>query len=208
MIFLFHTLFTLSRSTMAAARTPAAAAMADTHSELYWFGRMSAAARLMLAYTTIVVRFSADGAASIERLEINESENTAGDPQVNRAGPTAAKPSGNLPRTVSLPPGLRISAKQVDRAGRRGRRNVARDSARRLRLHAETPQDVRSAALAMSVALQAGSLVARSSPPPTCTAAPISTPLRVRQPQMLWHAWQQQQPCPQSWGWTRRRWRR
>jgi hypothetical protein len=70
--------FTLSRSTMAAARTPAAAAMADTHSELYWFGRMSAAARLMLAYTTIVVRFSADGAASIERLEINESENTAG----------------------------------------------------------------------------------------------------------------------------------
>ena len=75
---ILHAFFTLSRSTMAAARTPAAAAMADTHSELYWFGRMSAAARLMLTYTTIVVRFSADGAASIERLEINESENTTG----------------------------------------------------------------------------------------------------------------------------------
>ena len=40
-------------------------------SEEEWYGRMSAAARLMLAYTTIVVHLSADGAVSFERRRLD-----------------------------------------------------------------------------------------------------------------------------------------
>eukprot|EP00966_Prymnesium_polylepis_P129407 2993021-Prymnesium_polylepis.1 len=67
----------------------------------------------MLAYTTIVVRFSADGAALIERLEDTKSENTAGGPQANRVGPATGEPSGGGHHTFPLPPGLLVSTEQV-----------------------------------------------------------------------------------------------
>jgi hypothetical protein len=67
---------------------------------------MSAAARVMLAFTTIVVHVSADGAVSFERLDDKKSEKPAGGPQVNQVGPTAPAPSGCAGDVHLLPPGL------------------------------------------------------------------------------------------------------
>ena len=63
--------------------------------------------RLMLAYATIVVHISADGAVSLhERLDHKKSENLAGGPQVDQAGPTAPVWSGRAGEVHLLPPGL------------------------------------------------------------------------------------------------------
>eukprot|EP00966_Prymnesium_polylepis_P304904 7044460-Prymnesium_polylepis.1 len=74
---------------MQAAGTPAAAAVTDTRSEAFRHGRMAAAVRVMLTHATIVVRFSADGAASIERLEETKSEKPAGGLKARPDAPTA-----------------------------------------------------------------------------------------------------------------------
>jgi hypothetical protein len=61
----------------------------------------------MLAYATIVVHISADGAVSLhERLDHKKSENLAGGPQVDQAGPTAPVWSGRAGEVHLLPPGL------------------------------------------------------------------------------------------------------
>ena len=63
--------------------------------------------RLMLAYATIVVHISAYGAVSLhERLDHKKSENLAGGPQVDQAGPTAPVWSGRAGEVHLLPPGL------------------------------------------------------------------------------------------------------
>ena len=117
---------------------PEAVSAARTISEEDWYGRMSAAARVMLAFTTIVVHVSADGAVSFERLDDKKSEKPAGGPQVRQVGPTAPVPSGHAGRVPSLPPGLGLGK---ERQLSRKEKNRKRNWDRQLRLQQETRQE-------------------------------------------------------------------
>ena len=87
---------------------------------------MAAAVRVMLVHTMIAVPFSADGAASIERLEEKKSEKHAGGPQAGPVGPMATAPSGGVQKRISVPPGLGLGDVKLSRVEKRRRRNAAR----------------------------------------------------------------------------------
>ena len=90
--------------------------------------------RLMLAYATIVVHISADGAVSLyERLDHKKSENLAGGPQVDQA----AVWSGRAGEVHLLPPGL---GHGKDRQPLR-KENIQQNRDRQLRLRQETRQE-------------------------------------------------------------------
>eukprot|EP00966_Prymnesium_polylepis_P226265 5233843-Prymnesium_polylepis.1 len=75
----------------------------------------------------IVVRFSADGAASIERLEEKQLEKHAGGPKAGPVGLMAAAPSGGVQEPITMPPGLGLDAvAKLSRIEKRQRRNAAR----------------------------------------------------------------------------------